>query len=195
MWKARSEKTADGAIIKFAIDLDSSGVSYAEVLTRWQKDAEFRAFFNDLLATAPFPAFRWETPPITSATATRNFEFVLLDSKGLARTSDPDAFAEHFGDSASAEVVTFANLGNDALMVVPRPIGNASAYGHLAAFVRKAPSRQIHLLWAAVGEAMTRRLGTEPVWLSTAGAGVSWLHVRLDSRPKYYAYTPYRSYG
>ncbi|MGI9175867.1 MAG: DUF6940 family protein [Rhodothermales bacterium] len=25
------------------------------------------------------------------------------------------------------------------------------------------------------------------MWLSTAGGGVSWLHVRLDSRPKYYA--------
>jgi hypothetical protein len=31
-----------------------------------------------------------------------------------------------------------------------------------------------------------------PEWLSTAGAGVSWLHVRLDDRPKYYGYAPYR---
>ena len=32
-----------------------------------------------------------------------------------------------------------------------------------------------------------------PVWVSTAGAGVSWLHVRLDDRPKYYGYQPYRN--
>ncbi|MFL6237620.1 MAG: DUF6940 family protein [Thermoanaerobaculia bacterium] len=25
------------------------------------------------------------------------------------------------------------------------------------------------------------------------GAGVSWLHVRLDDRPKYYGYGPYRT--
>ena len=43
-----------------------------------------------------------------------------------------------------------------------------------------------------VGGAVQRRLGTKPVWLSTAGAGVSWLHVRLDDRPKYYGYAPYR---
>ncbi len=34
---------------------------------------------------------------------------------------------------------------------------------------------------------------TNPVWLSTAGAGVSWLHVRLDDRPKYYGHGPYRT--
>ena len=39
---------------------------------------------------------------------------------------------------------------------------------------------------------MIRRLGTAPVWLSTAGAGVSWLHVRLGDRPKYYGHAPYR---
>ena len=43
-----------------------------------------------------------------------------------------------------------------------------------------------------VGAAMQRRLGAKPVWLSTAGAGVSWLHVRLDDRPKYYGYAPFR---
>jgi hypothetical protein len=39
---------------------------------------------------------------------------------------------------------------------------------------------------------MARRVGRQPVWLSTAGAGVAWLHVRLDDRPKYYGHGPYR---
>jgi len=78
-------------------------------------------------------------------------------------------------------------------MVVPCPIAEPSAYGHLAAFVRQAPEPQWHALWQTVGAAMTRRIGSRPVWLSTAGAGVSWLHVRLDDRPKYYGYAPYRS--
>ena len=77
-------------------------------------------------------------------------------------------------------------------MVVPRPIAEPSAYGHLAAFVRGAPEAQRHALWQMVGESMARRIGAKPVWLSTAGAGVSWLHVRLDDRPKYYGFGPYR---
>ena len=33
----------------------------------------------------------------------------------------------------------------------------------------------------------------ETTWLSTSGLGVYWLHVRLDSYPKYYTYRPYKA--
>jgi hypothetical protein len=33
---------------------------------------------------------------------------------------------------------------------------------------------------------------TEKIWMSTCGTGVYWLHLRLDSKPKYYTYAPYR---
>jgi hypothetical protein len=192
MWTARTEKLARGRILRFTIDFDSSPVSFAEVLRRWQHEAEFRSFFNALLADAPFAAFRWETPPITTETADRSFEFVLLESPGLAREPDPNSFAENFQNAGNSTMVKFPNLGKDAIMIVPCPNGVPSAYGHLAAFVREAPALQRHALWEMVGAAMERRLGTRPVWLSTAGAGVSWLHVRLDDRPKYYGYAPYR---
>jgi hypothetical protein len=67
-------------------------------------------------------------------------------------------------------------------LVVPRAIAETSAYGHLAAFVRLAPEEQRDALWQSVGKAMTSRVETKPVWLSTAGAGVSWLHVRPATR-------------
>jgi hypothetical protein len=192
MWSSHSETIEHGRILKVAIDLDSSPVPYAEVLRRWQQDEDFRAWFNDLLANAPFSAFRWETPPIRSATMSRPFEFVLLDSPELPRKPDVNAFAEHFDDSVPGGMVEFANLGKDAILIVPCPKGPPSTYGHLAAFVRHAPEPQKHRLWELVGATMQRRLGSQPVWLSTAGAGVSWLHVRLDDRPKYYGYGPYR---
>jgi hypothetical protein len=168
-------------------------VGFWEVLRRWQSDFDFREFFIGLLAEAPYAAFRWETPPITAASAARPFEFVLLDSPGLESKPDPNAFAEHFGNSSrNQEVVSFPNLNNDAILVVPCPLGPISAYGHLAAFVRDAPEAQKHSLWKMVGELMERQLGPKPLWLSTAGAGVSWLHVRLDQRPKYYQHDEYR---
>src|SRR5437868_4666742 len=98
MWTPRSEQLANGRGIRVVIDLGSSPISYADVLRRWQDDADFRSIFNGLLADSPFSAFRWETPPITIASATRPFEFVLLDSPGLASNPDADAFAEHFGN-------------------------------------------------------------------------------------------------
>jgi hypothetical protein len=148
--------------------------------------------FIGVLVDSPFAAFRWETPPITLATASRPFEFVLLDSPGLASHPDRSAFADHFDKAGEAGVVEFPNLSKDAILVVPCPNGPITAYGHIGSFVRQAPAVQVHELWAAVGAAMQRRLSAVPVWLSTAGAGVSWLHVRLDDRPKYYGYAPYR---
>jgi hypothetical protein len=195
MWTSRIEQLQSGRVLRVALDLDGSPISYADVLRRWQQDADFRSLFIAVLAGAPYSAFRWETPSITTATADRPFEFVLLDSPGLASTPDADAFAEHFSGAVVGGVVEFSNLGKDAILVVPCPTGPPSSYGHLAAFVRQAPESQKHALWALVGAAMQRRLGTKPVWLSTAGAGVSWLHVRLDDRPKYYGYRPYRENG
>lgn len=192
MWTTRSEQQAEGRVLKIAIDLDSSPVSYAEVLRRWQHDSDFRSLFIGLLWDSPFSAFRWETPPVTTETVNQPFEFVLLASPGLARQPDAEAFAEHFSSAGGGSVVEFPNLGKDAIMVVPCPIGPPSSYGHIGAFVRHAPEPQRHALWQLVGAAMQRRLSTKPVWLSTAGAGVSWLHVRLDDRPKYYGYAPYR---
>jgi hypothetical protein len=195
MWTTRSEQIDQGRGLRFVVEFDARPATFAEALLGWREDAAFRSWFNEILAGAPFAAFRWETPPVSVATLGRPFEFVLLDSPGLARRADPEAFAEHFEGAPGAEVVVFPNLGRDAVMVVPCPVAAPAAYAHLAAFVREAPDRQRHALWQSVGQAMLRRVGIEPVWLSTAGAGVAWLHVRLDDRPKYYGFGPYRQAG
>ena len=170
-------------------------LTYEQAIQAWQNDAEFRSFFGSVLKDADFESFRWETPPLTNESATRIFECVVIDNPGLARHPDSAAFAEHFTSGNEEGIATFPNLGGDAIMVVPCPRGPEEAYGHLAAFMRNAPEPQRHALWRAVGSAMQRRLSSRPVWLSTAGAGVSWLHIRLDDRPKYYSYAPYRSVG
>jgi hypothetical protein len=106
---------------------------------------------------------------------------------------DPSAFENQWASrDVSSGVVTFPNLGGDAALVVPCAIAPLSAYGHIAAFVREAPEAQRHALWQAVGSALEDRLDPRPIWLSTSGLGVSWIHVRLDSHPKYYQYGPYR---
>lgn len=175
-----------------AVDPEGAPASYREVLKLLEQDAAFRDTLNQVLADAPFSAYRWETPPVSTATLDRPFEFVLLDNPSLDRAPDTAAFSEHFDPAPVTGVVTFTNLGRDALMVVPCPVGPPTAYGHLAAFVRDAPEDQRHALWSAVGTAMRERVCNQALWLSTAGAGVSWLHVRIDERPKYYGHQPYR---
>lgn len=189
MWVCRTEDMDRGRGTRYVLERDARAATYAEVMFFWQTEAAFRAYFTALLAASPFAAFRWEAPPVTAATVGRAFEFVLLDAPDLARPTEPNAFAEHFTEEP---VVTFPNLRGDAVLVVPCPASAEPCYGHLAAFVRHAPEEQQNALWARVGEEATRRLGPKPAWVSTAGAGVSWLHIRIDSTPKYYGHSPYR---
>lgn len=165
-------------------------LTFQEVAQRWPTDPGFCEQFNQVLADAPYKAFRWELPGLTKANWKQPFECVVVDSQELQRPASPLDFQEHF--SGAQQVVTFANLRGDATLVVPSPVVEADAYPHLAAFVRRAPAEQQRCLWQTVGEAWQKRMGDKPVWLSTAGAGVPWLHVRLDDRPKYYSYGPYR---
>ena len=178
-------------------------VSYGRVIHLWQNDVAFRQEFCDVLRDAPFTAYRWETPPVTSATADREFEFVLIDCPQLARRPDRESFADRFDAAPGGAAIAFENVGRDATLVVPCPPEGADVAGaerksglhrfvHLASFVREAEDGQIDAFWRLVGETMQRNLGDKPIWLSTAGMGVAWLHVRLDQRPKYYAHRPYR---
>jgi len=192
MWVSRCEVLVAGRGARYALDLGARPATFADVLRAWQEDPQFRSLFNDLLAQSGFAAFRWETPPITASTARRHFEFVLLDSPALKQRADPHSFAEHFANAADAGVVVFPNVGGDALLIAPCPSASPSCYAHLAAFVRGAPEWQQQSLWRTVGEAAAARVGIKPVWLSTAGAGVAWVHVRLDDQPKYYGYDAYR---
>jgi hypothetical protein len=147
----------------------------------------------DQMNSVLFDAYRWETPAVTQFNIDREFECVLLDSPGLGKNPDANAFSQYYRTHAVDDVAVFPNLGRDAILIVPSPVTSESAYGHLAAFNRLAPDHQKHSLWQRVGETMLRHVGEKPVWLNTAGGGVSWLHVRLDSRPKYYGYSPYTS--
>src|SRR5262245_18046487 len=110
MWAARREELSDARGLRFTVTLDSRPATVAEVIRAWQHEANYRSLFNATLADAPYPSFRWETPAVTANTVGQPFEFVLLNSPGLASRPDPVAFAEHFTDTTH-DVVVFSNLG------------------------------------------------------------------------------------
>jgi hypothetical protein len=194
MWEAAVETLEGGRVQRVRILCDGGTLSYAGTLKCWQSDDAFCAFFTGILAAAPYRAYLWETPPIAAETSHRPFEFVLVDSPGLAGFApDPQAFASYFEASAPGQgVAVFPNLGGDVLLVAPTPQAPDKSYSHLAAFARSAPEDQQHAFWRSLGATVAERLGDRPLWLSTNGLGVAWLHARLDSRPKYYSFAPYR---
>jgi len=184
-----------GRVLHFRLLRDGGPLSWFDVVDRWQNDQSFRCFFISILVDAPFPAYFWETPPVTSATINGQFEFVLVDSEQLVGVhTDQRAFANHFASALpGASVIEFSNLGGDAHLVVPCPDEPVSAYSQISTFARGAPEDQQHQLWTLVGATLEQQLGMQPVWLNTSGLGIYWLHIRLDSAPKYYTHKPYRT--
>ncbi len=147
--------------------------------------------FTSALKTSPFEAYFWEAKPTSNSSINQEFEFVLVNSLRLRSiTADQRAFSEHF--KVEDEVVCFPNLGGDARLIVPRSISDSSIYSHLARFMRNGTSQQITSLWRQAVREYDRQISDKPVWFSTAGLGVSWLHLRIDSRPKYYRYKQYK---
>jgi len=103
----------------------------------------------------------------------------------------------------------------DSVLIVPCPVPSVVAttgtvsssstgdippvyrnFAHLKAFISSAESSQIvELLKRASSEllAYMQKHPNQRVWWSTSGLGVYYLHMRLDPRPKYYNWTPYKS--
>lgn len=186
------ESTGNG-ILKVQLLESDTVLSYRSVISLWQQSEAFRSFYIEFLSSVKYTAYRWETPPLSTETVDQSFEFVIIESPELDVLADAEAFSDYFSGTQSEEdIVAFPNLGRDAWLVVPCPKTDYEAYSHLAVFSRRAPDYQNHELWQRVGLLVSTQLSRSPKWLNTAGGGVAWLHVRLDSRPKYYCYRPYK---
>jgi hypothetical protein len=60
-------------------------------------------------------------------------------------------------------------------------------------FIRNAEKIQIIEQFNQLSKAILSEVGAgRLIWVSTAGLGVIWLHMRLDSRPKYYRTNSYK---
>ena len=191
--RAIREDHDGGNTLRFRIQSDGELMSYGQVIDRWITDPKFCDFYCSLLADSGLASYVWETPAITSHYLHRIFEFVLLSIPVWSASPDHHTYAKYFDKNVGDNgVIVFGNLGKDALLVVPSPPNVGIDYSNLAAFFANAQDEQRRALWRTVGRSAKESLTEEPMWISVAGGGIAWLHVRLDSLPKYYRYSPYR---
>jgi len=168
-------------------------LSRGRAFTLLEEEPALRRAVLDALRDLPFEAFFWECVPVSRATGREEMSWIVQNTRSLAGVApDTHSFREELppGEGVSC----FRNLGGDALLVAPGPGDDPAARAHLASFVRGAPPAQVEALFATVGRETASHLSRSdaPVWVSTSGLGVYWLHVRLDRRPKYYTHAPYR---
>jgi hypothetical protein len=166
------------------------------------------------MAITEFEAVFWECKPVSRNTLDNTiFEFIIISSVSLGkREVDTIPFEEHFIKAKESRVTSFKSTSGDAMLVVPCPpiitdlppattittnVDHPLQYmTHLASFMRFSDHDHIILLFKELGRSMKvvfRQLQEDdqsntPIWLSTSGLGVSWLHIRLDLTPKYYTF-------
>lgn len=190
MWKPIKKEIKKGTI-KYQIIKDENLITFKDWIEEIQSSEEFIEFFIELLRDNDFEGLFWEVKPTTQKEINEIFEFVLVESNHLGEVKpDNSAFSKYFEDEM--EVVSFSNLRGDARLIVPIPVSEKTDYAHLMKFIRLAPQVQLLEFWKKVGEEYSKQIGEKPKWLSTAGLGVYWLHVRIDSRPKYYRHDEYK---
>ncbi len=177
------------------------------------------AELSKVIASSPFDSVLFETPGCNWInSATKPFEFALVNQPSLKSFAEgnPDrhAFEEYFtsqscssigNDGDQLAVCAFPNLGKDATLISPLPQSdiNEATYSHLASFIRNAPKEQVAQFWKRSARAFIDELKHKHervneyagTWFSTNGMGVAWLHLRIDSLPKYYSYVPFTKLG
>ena len=173
------------------------GPSWTEAVAALREEPALADALSEAVAGCPWPACFWEVAPAEPGDTDRPFEMVVVEARGLARVApEPEVFAREVARHGGPDgVATFPNLGGDAVLVVPAEDADTGKGAHLAVFLRGASPARRRALWRAVGEAAAAELARPrgPLWLSTSGMGVAWLHVRLDSTPKYYTHAPFRA--
>lgn len=191
-YEAVSTSENDGNVQKFRIKKSGYELEYRQVLDLWERDQEFAEFYSSIFKKCGFGSYIWEMPPVSTNTLDQVFEFVLLNTPKSSVKPDIDTFSEFFDrNDINHGIVSFLNLGHDAMLVVPSPLRKGANYCGLAEFFSEAPLSQQRALWQVTAHQIKLRLSEKYIWVSVAGGGISWLHVRLDRRPKYYRYMPY----
>ena len=194
-WRSKFEKLSETTTRVTITDLSGQPLSFQNWFEQIASDAKFGFWFTDQLVNINGTRFHWELPQLTTHTIDQDFECAVVVNDSFIRMKpDPYTFANQFNQSQPEySVIGFPNLSADAYLLAPLPLsGETDCYTHLAIFLSEAPRQQVAEFWQKVGAIALERLSDVPYWLSTAGMGVAWLHLRFDSQPKYYRHEAYQ---
>ena len=158
--------------------------TWSDVLTNWENGIPFT--YPDRLKNGQ--KFHWNTSPLTEKMNTPYIQKFKENSK-LPERQNKTSFKDKLSAAekkGKQHATAFPSLSGDTVLVVPMPRIRKS-YATLKDFVDNAPMKQQQELWKLVArEAKKQVKKFGKVWISTHGLGVPYLHVRINSKPKYY---------
>ena len=132
----------------------------------------------------------FETPKWTKNNLSDLLKFSLTNaSDTFSGEPSIEKFSEHLKDckSDSKGSISFPNPNKTSRLIIPCP-QCLNKFGHLGHFIKYSDDETWSKLWKKVAEELEKQIKppSKGVWLSTHGLGVPWLHIRIDTTPKYY---------
>lgn len=95
-------------------------------------------------------------------------------------------YKPYFEKSGCKNVVVFLNLDKTCKLVVPQP-RNGKNYTTIKNFIDNASLSQQKAFWKRASSEIKKSLkNDDKLYVSTHGLGISYFHLRLENKPKYY---------
>ncbi len=187
-WHVRRQRADARTTLLWFIDLDLNRMSWAHFLDNLESNESFRTLFVNSLVNSDRKSFVWETRAITLKD---DFECALTEVPVTKKARiDSSKFAAHFRPEVN--VVEFPSPDGSSTLVVPCPKqAEGWSYGELDTFLRKGPPVQVQELWQALARAAKAMVGKQTIWLSSTLPGVPWVHLRVDTSSKHFAFKRY----
>lgn len=173
--------------LQCTVYINNKRISFNKAMNQLQYNKVFRDEFIKVLKNSDFDGYFLEVAP-----SNRLFEFTLVNAPVFKNiTADPRPFEDKFKKCNNKDVISFMNLSKTSRLIVPCPKKHDNTYTHIGNFIRNASDKQIHSLLKQIPIEVKKC--KKPIWLSTSGLGVYWLHIRLDPTPKYYTTKKYKN--
>lgn len=211
----RMSCTRSGDVIGVDIfNEDGRQMSYLQCMRLLRDSQSFRLLWQTVLneqGKLLGGTYFWECIPTTPSTIfITPMQYVLVGYKTRTLTSRApkascDSFAPNLESKSSVviskSIAAFPNLSGDSILIVPKGLtllSNYQCYLDIGTFTKSCPYAQQDALWQYVGQYITRAIEVrdpnDVLWLNTHGLGVPWIHIRLDQKPKYYAFEYYKRF-
>ena len=154
-------------------------MKWSEVLSKWES-GEVMKFPSSIKNK-----FQWNTSVLKNNGDCEYKESFRIEPD-LPDIQDFTPFQEYITQSKNKYVISFPNLSNDTILIIPTP-KRGKNYATLYHFSNNSSKTQQREFWRKVAIEARKFMNSQgKVWISVHGLGVSYLHVRISNKPKYY---------